>query len=91
VPSIGAPPITNFALNAVGPLGQDDFTLILNASNAPSPLLDTMSFIIDLDISREKDLPQNEDALWSLIDGVRAHKNRVFEACITDKTRELFG
>jgi len=90
LPATDTPPITNFALNAVGPLGKDDFVVILNASSAPSPLLNTISFIVDLDISREKDLPQNEDEMWSLINRVRAYKNDIFEACVTDRARVLF-
>ena len=34
--------------------------------------------------------PQNDDAVYELINRIRVAKNRVFEACITDRARELF-
>ena len=47
--------------------------------------------ILDIDVSREANLPQNEDGLWELADRMRVHKNTAFEACITDRARELFN
>jgi uncharacterized protein (TIGR04255 family) len=46
--------------------------------------------LLDVDVSRETDLPQNDDGLWDFVNKVRAHKNFVFEACITNRARELF-
>jgi uncharacterized protein (TIGR04255 family) len=91
IPRIGLPALESFATNAVSPLGKDDCKLILNSSSVPSPLVKNTSFILDIDISREKDLPQNDEGLWALIDKMRDHKNFVFEGCITDAARELFN
>lgn len=90
-PSLDLPPMESFALNATSPLGKEDFTVILNLSSAPSPLVKTTSFILDIDIARDTNLPQNDEGLWDLIDRIRAHKNDVFEACITDAAREQFN
>ncbi len=91
LPPLELPPMTSFAANCMLPLGKEQFTLILNAGSVPSPLVKTASFILDVDISREADLPQNDDGLWTLIGHIREHKNFVFEGCITDLTRELFN
>jgi len=89
-PALDFPPMTSFAINTVRPLGKDDCLLILNAGLVPSPLVKTTSLLLDLDISRVTDLPQNDDGLWTFIDQIRQHKNVVFEGCITDQTRALF-
>lgn len=91
LPPLGLPPLASFAINAAMPLGKDDCRLILNGGSTASPLVNVTSFILDLDVSRESDLPQNEDGLWELADRIRGHKNTVFEACITDRARELFN
>jgi uncharacterized protein (TIGR04255 family) len=90
VPSKVMPIMASFAFSTTGPLGEDECNLVINSSSTASPLLDATSFIIDLDVSRERDLPQNDEGLWAFIDLMRAHKNRVFEGCITDNTRNLF-
>jgi uncharacterized protein (TIGR04255 family) len=91
-PQIGTvPPLQNFAVNTLAPLGSDDCKLILNVGTMPSPLVKMASFLVDLDISVDSDLPQNDEGLWALVAKIRGHKNGVFEACITDKTRALFS
>jgi uncharacterized protein (TIGR04255 family) len=85
------PPMTNFAIQVTRPLGLDDCFVILNAGSVPSPLLDTFSFLLDIDIYRETDLPMKDKELWELVERVRAHKNEMFELCITDRARELFN
>jgi uncharacterized protein (TIGR04255 family) len=91
MPKLDLPALETFAVNAVSPLGKDDCQLILNSSNVPSPLVKNTSFILDIDISRENDLPQNDEGLWAFVDKIRAHKNFVFEGCVTDTARELFN
>lgn len=90
IPNLGAP-MSGFATNAVAPIEDTGLKLILNAGSADSPLVKTTSFILDIDVSRESGLPQSDEDLWLGIDQIRAHKNRIFEACITDRARELFG
>jgi uncharacterized protein (TIGR04255 family) len=84
-------PLASFALNAAMPLGEDGCKLILNSGSAVSPLVNVTSFILDVDVSCEIGLPQNDDGLWELANRIRRHKNTVFEACVTDRARELFN
>jgi uncharacterized protein (TIGR04255 family) len=91
LPKIDLPPMSNFTVHARMPLGSDDCDVALNSGATPSPLIGHASFILDLDLSREKEVPQRDDDLWALIERMREHKNRIFEACITDKARELFS
>jgi uncharacterized protein (TIGR04255 family) len=87
----GAASVDSFAINGAMAIANTNFRLILNAGSTDSPLVRTTSFLLDLDISREIDLPRNDDALWAVIDDIRALKNRVFEASITDQARGLFS
>jgi uncharacterized protein (TIGR04255 family) len=91
LPKTGIPPMTHLSINSVAPLGKDECTLILNAGTGPSPLVQTFSLYLDLDISREVALPQRDDKLWEFVDRMREHKNFIFEACITDRARALFS
>jgi uncharacterized protein (TIGR04255 family) len=82
--------IEHFAMNVLVPLGKDDLKLVLNAGTTQSPLIGHQSLILDLDVSRNTNLPKDDTSLWELIDQVfRLRKNEVFETCITDKTRAL--
>ena len=49
-----------------------------------------MSLLLDIDVSRMDELPQNDEGLWAFVDRIREYKNMIFEACITDRARELF-
>jgi len=82
--------LTNFAINAEIAT-TERIKVVINHAKTPSPLVQTNSFLLDLDMAIEQDLPNSEKALWESIEGLRSVKNTVFEACITDKTRELFS
>lgn len=82
--------VDHFAMNLLVPLGEDNLKLVLNSGTTESPLIGYRSLILDLDLAMDSDLPSSDDQLWAFIDRIRARKNDVFEACITDKARALF-
>lgn len=49
-----------------------------------------VSILLDIDLFCSVILPGNGESQWKLLEKLRVRKNEVFEACITDKTRELF-
>jgi len=49
-----------------------------------------VSVVLDNDIFRAEEVPTDEGEVWEFFDMLRERKNDVFEACITDKSRELF-
>jgi uncharacterized protein (TIGR04255 family) len=55
---------------------------------APPPVAGHTAFILDIDLYRTENLPAGNE-LWPLFDTLRAWKNKLFEACITDRVREL--
>jgi len=88
-PDFGGP-ISAFTLQINRPLGVDDCNLLLTSANVPSPLLGFASFLLDLDVSRESNLPRKPEDVMDLLHRMRGHKNQVFEGCVTDAARELF-
>jgi uncharacterized protein (TIGR04255 family) len=89
IPGFGS--MTNFAINAEVPMDDRPLKLVINHAPVPSPLVQTNSFLLDFDLGMEDRLPTNERVLWETIEQLRPIKNSVFEATITDKTRELFA
>jgi uncharacterized protein (TIGR04255 family) len=63
--------------------------VITEAIDQPSSA-DRVAIILDIDLWRTVNLPQDDVALWELLDRMRHKKDDIFEACITDKTREAF-
>jgi uncharacterized protein (TIGR04255 family) len=68
-----------------------DGRITINSASVPSPLLDNASFIFDQDLYKESNIPQVEEGLYKLLNEIHVKKNAVFEACITDRARELFN
>jgi uncharacterized protein (TIGR04255 family) len=63
----------------------------ITSTNMPSPRINCISLLLDIDVFRTKDIPiKEEDLLASLLE-VRDIKNYLFEECITPKARELFN
>lgn len=63
--------------------------MVLNESLAPIQSPGTVSVILDLDLFVEDPKISGDDELWHMFERLRERKNTYFEACITDKTREL--
>ncbi len=64
-------------------------SLILNEALIPSVKQGTISVLLDIDLFSTIEFSPDSDEVWSLLEQFRDRKNVIFEACITDKTREL--
>lgn len=69
-------------------------TLLLNEGFAlPTNFFESeqesLPVILDIDLFREVDIPDNDDAIWDIFDRFRIRKNEVFEASITKQMREV--
>jgi uncharacterized protein (TIGR04255 family) len=91
VPDMDASVFLNFALQVVIPFGFEGCIATLNSGGVDSPLLEHVSFVLDTDIYKESDLPEDEAQLEAFLARVRPHKNALFESLITDKARALFA
>ena len=54
--------------------------LTLNSGIVESPILNNISFLLDLDVGRELDVPQNDKGLFELLEAMRLKKN---QACLS--------
>lgn len=87
----GGEGVDAFGISGQMPIANTSFQLVLNAGTTVSPMVLTTSFLLDIDISQEGNLPRNDEGLWALVEQVRVHKNRIFEASLTDLSRKLFS
>ncbi len=73
------------------PIPQPDLggVLVLTEALAPLQKPETVSFIFDIDLFVENLEITDESGLWDKLEQLSERKNLFFEACITDKTREL--
>ncbi len=82
--------ITAFASRLVGTVPSIDGQVIVNAGTVLSPLIDHTSFLLDIDLYKDTNLPIRDDDIWELFLTLHTEKNKLFEAFITDRARELF-
>lgn len=66
-----------------------DSVVLLNEALLSPPSKDVVSVLLDIDLFREIKSPIEDEELWTLLEQFRLRKNKVFEACITERTREL--
>lgn len=83
-------PSINYGVQVQLPIRDIGCSLVINSASVPSPLLDHGSILLDIDVSKSSDSPQNDDDIYGLLNSMRTKKNDVFEACITEQARELF-
>lgn len=83
-------PLEAYAIQASVALKDINCQLTINTASVPSPLLEHASFVIDTDIFSDKSPPQSDSDLIKLLNKIRAKKNQVFEACISQPARSLF-
>ncbi len=63
--------------------------LIINEALAQPTNPGIITVILDLDLFRQQICNNDDEDIWQFLDKLRDRKNEVFEASITDKTREL--
>lgn len=89
LPAIGGT-TSQYAFQATRPMNADGCSVTISSGIVPSPLVQHMSVTLDIDVFADHvDLVRDEQ-IWDLVTRIRNHKNRIFEASITDRARELF-
>jgi uncharacterized protein (TIGR04255 family) len=82
--------LSRYFMQLVMPLEEIKGNVIINETIIEPAKPEVVSIVLDIDVSRSNDLPSTEEEIWALMEQLRTAKNNVFEACITDKARELF-
>jgi uncharacterized protein (TIGR04255 family) len=83
-------PTSGYTAQAVLPVKDLEAQLVINTAVVPPPLLGHTSFLLDIDIGKIQDVPQRDDDIIAFLAEARTKKNMIFEACVTDRARELF-
>jgi len=72
------------------PFPEINAVLLLNEALVPPPRVEVASVVLDLDLFCPSQIsPEEDDNIWNLFEVLHEKKNEIFEACITDRTREL--
>ena len=66
-----------------------DCMLIISEAIANQPNPEVVTVILDFDLFRQSVWDSSDEDIWSFLEKLRHRKNEVFEASITDRTREL--
>ncbi|MBB3204749.1 uncharacterized protein (TIGR04255 family) [Rhodopirellula rubra] len=82
-------PINRFAMNVGFPIAQPIGQASLTVAPGASHSLGSMALLLDITVSC-RDVEAIEADCWGVAKQLRAHRNRLFEASITDKMRETF-
>lgn len=91
------PPCTNNGADggwqavSVSLLPDTPFKLRLGCGTAAPAIIGHASFALDIDVFCDVDVPQSDADIWNLLAQAKVTKNRVFDECITDKTRTLIS
>jgi len=66
-------------------------TVIVIQAPSLNPYEGKMTITLDIDVFREYPEPIGDETLWQTLDQFRILKNRIFEASLHQKTKELFN
>lgn len=84
-------PCVNHSVNVRVASHDIDGQVNVGSAVVESPVPEHMAIVLDIDVSKVFSEPASDDELLEFLDGARIKKNEVFEACISDKARKLFG
>lgn len=91
-PDIPQPGLSSYFLQLQIPQEDLEASLVINQTMLPINIdSQIVSVVLDIDIFRQGNLPFDDEGLWNFFEELRNRKNQVFEACITDKLRELIS
>lgn len=88
-PDVGV--IDEFQMRVVKPTEKEGISYALIVATSPSPLPDFGGIVLDIDVFTRNPTPTSSRELIAILSTMRDEKNDIFEHCITDRSRELFG
>ena len=80
--------LAGFAMELNIPLPDIKSTLLLRERVNPPAVPGMASVVLDIDLFRSDEIPPDDAGVWAFIETLRARKNAIFEACITNRVRE---
>jgi uncharacterized protein (TIGR04255 family) len=67
-----------------------DCMLVVNETLAPQPNPAIITVVLDFDLFRQQTWESEDKEIWSFLEKLRHRKNEIFEASITERTKEIF-
>ncbi|WP_170411314.1 TIGR04255 family protein [Ruegeria atlantica] len=83
--------IEEFQMRVVKPTEKAGIHYALVLATTAPPMPDYVSILLDIDVFTKKVVPSSGIELTDTLDEMRIQKNHIFEECLTNKARELFG
>ncbi|MGH8548361.1 MAG: TIGR04255 family protein [Methylococcales bacterium] len=89
-PEISASPMQSYLIQVTVSTYNHLWTASITSTKVPPPLLEHISFLLDIDVFRTQEIPIKDDELWTVINEARDIKNSIFQRCITPESERLF-
>lgn len=83
--------VEEFVLRVVKPTQKDNISYALVVASSPSPLPDHSGIVVDIDVFTQTPTSVVGPKLSTTLGELRVEKDEIFESCITEKARALFG
>ena len=83
--------IEEFQMRVVKPTEKEGIHYALVVATTASPLTDHSAILLDIDMFTRPPVPAARDQLDRVLKQMRTEKNEIFQECLTDKARDLFG
>jgi uncharacterized protein (TIGR04255 family) len=81
----------NYLNQVTLPTSNEYWNTTITSTNMPSPRINHISLLLDIDVFRTQDIPIKEEDFLASLSEVRDIKNDIFEQCITSNARRLFS
>jgi uncharacterized protein (TIGR04255 family) len=83
--------VKSFFMQVEIPQQDLDCTLLINEAIAPPVNSKVVTVILDLNLFRQQVWDIDDEDIWLFLEELRHRKNEIFEASITERTRELIS
>jgi uncharacterized protein (TIGR04255 family) len=83
--------IEEFQMRVVKPTEKEGIHYALVVATTASPLTNHSAILLDIDVFTRRAVPADDENLNRTLGEMRSEKNEIFEECLTDKARALFG
>ena len=90
VPMFSDAPMTNYFIQVTKPTSNPFWAVNVTSTIGPSPLVNHMSLLLDIDVYRVENIPLNDDS-WIILNEARELKNKIFQEIITHRTEETLN
>ncbi len=81
--------LQRYFMQLVLPMEAIHATAVINQALVQSPEPDKTSIMLDIDLFRDQEVPQDEEGIWQAFGQLRQGKNQIFDASLTQRAKGL--